>query len=143
MQKKQFDFSPFYLRYLKRSAHKKKEKIMHDSDSMLYETAPPTAWKQLKIRCKMDLMIESSLDKTCQSESASGDQCCPLVAELTLQLKTMTCWLLVELQPAVMNVCNYWKIFCSVAVTLVSLCRYSDLGLVAVFFSSPVFIHKI
>lgn len=30
---------------------------MHDSDSMIYETAPPTAWKHLKIRCKMDLMI--------------------------------------------------------------------------------------
>lgn len=76
---------------------------MQDSDSMIYETAPPTAWKQLKIRCKMDLMIKKnvpSLDKTCQSESASDDWCCPLVAELTLQLKTMTCWLFVELQPA-------------------------------------------
>lgn len=30
---------------------------MHDSDSMLYETAPPTAWKRLEIMCKMDLII--------------------------------------------------------------------------------------
>lgn len=94
----------------------------------------------------MDLMIEKnepSLDKTSQSESASADQCCPLVAELTLQLKTKTCWLFVELQPVqtytseVMNVRNYGKIFCIVAVTFVSLCRYSDLGIIAVliFFS--------
>lgn len=34
---------------------------MHDSDSILYETAPPTAWKRLKIMCKMDLMIKKKM----------------------------------------------------------------------------------
>lgn len=59
---------------------KKKEKIMQDSDSMLYETAPPTAWNRLKIMCKMDLMIKKmslvsikrvSCDESSWPESAS------------------------------------------------------------------------